>query len=472
MSLGLPSITIAFKSTSATAVERSTRGIVAMILKDNISNAVAGSRTVVVGTNFAVNDTIVFDGVTFTAMTAKEDANDFKVGTDAGTTAANIATAINDNTTLNALYTAAANTNAITVTEKTAGGGNTPSAFTTTGTGAISDSSVTNSSATGLDPYTIYTEDDIPSGLTANNQEQIELALMGYQTAPKHILVYTQGTTVTGYADTLLALESATWDYLVIPDITATDVMTIATWIKGLRTTKDKKVKAVLPNCAADNEGIVNFTNTKIVTADKTYTTAQYCSRIAGIICGTPMTISCTFAPLSEVVDCDKYTKDQMDTKIGNGELFIMFDGTKYKIARGVNSFVTTIKGKNDSFKKIKLVDCMDMIHDDIKDTANDSYIGKYANSYDNKCLLISAIQGYFDELELEGLLDPGKNSCSIDLASQTDYLLSNGDYTKAELAAMKDQAIKEANTRDEVFLAAAIKILDAIETITLNISI
>jgi len=472
MSLGLPSITIAFKSTAATAVERSTRGIVAMILKDNISNAVVGSRTVVVDTNFVANDTIVFGGVTFTATTAKEDANDFEVGADAGTTAANIATAINDNTTLNALYTAAASTNAITVTEKTAGGGNTPSAFTTIGTGTISDSSVTNSSATGLDPYTIYTEDDIPSGLTANNKEQIELALMGYQTAPKHILVYTQGTAVTGYADTLLALESAAWDYLVIPDIATADVMTIATWIKGLRTTKDKEVKAVLPNCAADNEGIVNFTNTKIVTSDKTYTTAQYCSRIAGIICGTPMTISCTFAPLSEVVDCDKYTKDQMDTKIGNGELFIMFDGTKYKIARGVNSFVTTIEGKNDSFKKIKLVDCMDMIHDDIKDTANDSYIGKYANSYDNKCLLISAIQGYFDELELEGLLDPGKNSCSIDLASQTDYLLSNGDYTKAELAAMKNQAIKEANTRDEVFLAAAIKILDAIETITLNISI
>jgi hypothetical protein len=239
-----------------------------------------------------------------------------------------------------------------------------------------------------------------------------------------------------------------------------------------MRTVKDKMVKAVLPNCSADFEGIVNFTNSKIVTVAKTYTTAEYCSRIAGMICGTPMTISCTFAPLSEVIDCDKYTKDQMDTKIGAGELFVMFDGAKYKIARGINSFVTTIQGKNDSFKKIKLIDCMDMIHDDIKDTANDSYIGKYANSYDNKCLLISAIQGYFMQLEIDGLLDKNKNDCFIDLPAQKAYLLSNADFTKAELATMKDQVAKEANTRDQVFLAANIKILDALETIVLNVSI
>lgn len=170
----------------------------------------------------------------------------------------------------------------------------------------------------------------------------------------------------------MLELENARWDYLVIPEIADIDVQTIATWIKGMRTTKDKMVKAVLPNCAADFEGIVNFTNTQITTKAKTYTTAQYCSRIAGMIAGTPMTISCTFAPLPEVIDCDKYTKDQMDTKVGNGELFVMFDGSKYKIARGVNSFITTIQGKGDEFKKIKLVDLMDMIHDDIKNTAND----------------------------------------------------------------------------------------------------
>ena len=321
-------------------------------------------------------------------------------------------------------------------------------------------------------PYTVYTTTDIPTGLTDANKEQIELALMGYQTSPKHILVYVQDSTETTYDDVLVQLEHARWDYLVIPEIATADVTTIATWIKGLRTNSDKKVKAVLPNCAADCEGVINFTNTKIVTASKTYTTGEYCSRIAGMIAGTPMTISCTFAPLSEVIDCDKYTKDQMDTKISNGELFIMFDGSKFKIARGVNSFVTTIEGKGDEFKKIKLIDLMDMIHDDIKDTANDSYIGKYANSYDNKCLLISAIQGYYKQLEIEGLLEKDQNTCSLDTNSTAAWILSNGLATQAEIAAMKTQAIKEYNTKDKVFLSSTISMLDAIETINLNVSV
>lgn len=363
MALALPSITIAFKSTSIAAIERSQRGIVAMILKDDVAKLASS-------------------------------------------------------------------------------------------------------------PYIIYTSTDIPEDMSDSNKEQIELCLKGYITSPKHILVYVVASTVTDFADQLILLENQRWDYLVIPEITAEQVETISTWIKAERTTKDHMFKAVLPNCTADYEGVVNFTNTTIKTATKTFTTAAYCSRMAGIICGTPMTISCTFAPLPEVIDCDKYTKDEMDSKVGKGEFFIMYDGEKFKVARGVNSYVTTIQGKNTSFQKIKLVDCMDMIHDDIKQTAEDSYLGKYANSYDNKCLLISAIQGYFNTLETEGLLDPGKNNVAIDLTAQKNYLLSNGDYTAAELAVMKKQTLKEANTRDEVFLSASIKILDAIETITLNISI
>jgi hypothetical protein len=467
MGLGLPSITIAFKSTSITAVERSTRGIVAMILKESDAN-VAGKRVAEVTKQFVSGDTVLFEGITLTATTDTTDAAHFAIGASLADTATNIVAAMTANSAVNALYTTGANLAVITITEKTAGGGNTPGVITTTGTGILTQESLVTSYSFG-NPTTVYSTTDIPDSLSADNKEQIELALEGYQTSPKHILVYIQDSSVTDYNDMLLELEHARWDYLVIPDIKTGEATTIATWIKGLRSVKDKMVKAVLPNCQADNEGVVNFTNSKIVTAAKTYTTAEYCSRIAGMICGTPMTISCTFAPLSEVIDCDKYTKDQMDTKIGNGELFIMYDGVKFKIARGVNSFVTTIEGKNDSFKKIKLIDCMDMIHDDIKDTANDSYIGKYANSYDNKCLLLSAIQGYYNTLETEGLLDPGKNSVNLDLTAQKNYLLSNGDYTAAELAEMKDQVAKEANTRDQVFLTSNLKILDAIEAITMN---
>lgn len=317
-------------------------------------------------------------------------------------------------------------------------------------------------------PLTIYTPRDIPSTLSETNKEQIELALMGYQRPPRKVIVYVQPADSLDYAEAQEYLETIRWDYVAVPGITTAETQAFATWVKSLRDTYQKRVKAVLPNVAGDHEGIINFATQEITTANKIYTTAQYCGRIAGLLAGTPMTISATFAPLPEVVDCDHLTKEQMDEAIDAGKLILYNDGTKVKIARAVNSLVTTSQDKGESFKKIKLVDAMDMIYDDIKKTAEDNYIGKYANSYDNKCLLFAAIQGYFDQLELDGILDPGKNSVGVDIAAQTAYLKSTG----ADVDSMDEQEIKEANTKDIVFAAANIKILDAIEDVTLGITI
>ena len=108
------------------------------------------------------------------------------------------------------------------------------------------------------------------------------------------------------------------------------------------------------------------------------------------------------------------------------------------------------------------------MIRFDIRRTAEDSYIGKYANSYDNKCLLISAVKGYLEQLELDGILESGTSDVGIDLAAQKTYLKSKG----VDVSEMTEQAIKEAGTDDKVFLYATIQILDAIEDITLNVTI
>lgn len=338
-----------------------------------------------------------------------------------------------------------------------------------------------------IDNEIIYSVDDIPETAKDYTKEQIQLALTGYQTSPRYIKCFNNAmqsktskdadgkdvvTTIQDYTEILKKLENERFDYLVIPAIDEKNVTIVSSWIKSQRTVYDKMVKAVLPNCPADFEGIVNFTNTTIKTKTKTYTTAEYCARIAGMICGTPATISCTYAPLAEVIDCDRYTKDEMDAKVGKGELFVFYDGEKFKIARGVNSFVTTMQNKGDEFKKIKLVDLMDMIHDDIKDTAKESYIGKYANSYDNRQLLINAILGYFQGLERDSLLEISQNTVDIDLDSTKIWLLSNGLKTKDELSKMSTIEIKQANVHDNVFLTANISPLDAIENITLNINL
>lgn len=312
------------------------------------------------------------------------------------------------------------------------------------------------------------TLDEVPTDLSPSNQEQIRLAFKGGVNPPQKLLVYILPVTAENYTEAQTYLEGSYWNYLAVPGIGSADATAMANWVTGLRDTKNLKVKAVLPNTAADHEGVINFATDNIVIGGNTYGAASYCSRIAGILAGNPLSISATFQVLPEVDDVPHLTTAQFDTAIDAGKLVLMNDGEKVKIARAVNSLTSLTSEKGAGFQKIKLVDVMDMIYSDIKKTTNDVYIGKIPNTYDNKCLLITAIRSYYESLEDQQLLDRGKNSVDIDLAAQKAYLQSSGTDTTN----MSDQQIKEANTRDKIFLAGPIKIVDAIEDFELTISI
>lgn len=327
-------------------------------------------------------------------------------------------------------------------------------------------------------PHVVYTLDDIPAELSGDNKDYITKCMLGYQKTPYRVKIYFQekdeskDTEPDKFADTLAVLATDRWDYLAIPTIRTEQLEHVGTWMKTNRENKYKRSKVVLPGYNGDYEGIINFANTRIVTATKEYTPAEYTARIAGLIAGTPMTISATHAPLAEVIDCDKHTLDENDEKVNKGEFFIFWDGEKFKMSRAVNSLVTTIQGKGEGYQTIKIVDIMDMIYDDIKKTAQDSYIGKYTNDYDNKCLLIAAIRGYFRKLERGRLLQKNYSTIDIDVEAVRIYQEKHGLYTKEELANMSEQEIKELDTKKKVFLTAKIKILDAMEDIELPIAI
>lgn len=309
-------------------------------------------------------------------------------------------------------------------------------------------------------PVGIYPLEDntqIPN-LTAENKAYIERAFLGGQNAVKKVVVIVTDSVANG----LKTLETQKCDYAVGPhDISTQDVTAMSTFIKGLRDNKGIKMKAVLPNSPSDHEGIINFTTTDIVVGEDTFTTAEYCSRIAGVLAGTPLKMSATYHVLQEVADVPKFTKAELDTKIDAGEFVIFHDGEKVKVGRAVNSLVSIGAIKTEDYKSIKIVDIMDLIDADIKRACEDDYIGKYANSYDYKVMLIVAIQGYLEVLKAEELLDKAIFT-EINLEKQIQYLKFIGE----DVQSMSDQEIKEANTKKKVFVKSKYRILDAMEDI------
>ena len=285
----------------------------------------------------------------------------------------------------------------------------------------------------------------IPEALSAENKAYIGTAFLGNVYAPRCVFAAVIGTE-SDIEDALTLLETE--------------------WITNRRAEGDV-CKAVLPNCAADSEAVVNFTASGITVGSTVKTTAEYCARVAGYLAGTPLSQSVTYGVLPEVSDITRLLKSAAEAAVDAGQLILIHDGEKVKFASGVTSLTTANTATAQRMKKIKTVEAMDAIRSELRLLVQDNYIGKYANSYDNKRLLITAILSYFRSLETEGVLAEG-STAEIDVEAQRKYLTSHGIDTTD----MTEDDIKSANTGSHVFIAASISIYDAIEDIDINIAV
>lgn len=302
------------------------------------------------------------------------------------------------------------------------------------------------------------------SEFTTDNAEYIKQAFMG---SPSKVIVEVVAADATDYNGALTRLNSKKWNYLAIPGIESSDVTLVSSWIKTKRDTDKKTFKAVLPNAEADHEGVINFTTTDIVVGNKTYTTSQYTARIAGILAGIPFTRSPTYYELSEVDAITEHITPNED--IENGELILINDGENIKIGRGVNSFKSTTVTKTEDFKKIKVVEAMDMIKDDIQDTFDKNYVGKMPNTYDNQVLFFVSVNAYFKGLQGDFVLDSSfENKATVDVEAQR--LAWEGIGT--DTSSWDEQKVKNMSFKSNVFAFANVKIVDAVEDLKFNIEI
>lgn len=288
----------------------------------------------------------------------------------------------------------------------------------------------------------------------------------------KRVIMYNiAAETVTSAMKTaaLKAMEAIDCDYITAQTAVAT-ASELGSWVKTERA-RGHMVKAVVSNTgssAPNDEGIINFTTADVQLNGEDATAEDMCFRIAGILAATPMTESATYAVLDDVTTCAALSTSEMKTKVGNGQLLIFRDGEKFRILKAVNSLVTVTEDKFEEMKKIKTVETLDMIQKDLVQSLKDYYIGKLSNSYDNKCVVITAILTYLQGLETDGILESGTSSAEIDLDAQTAYLKEQG----VDVSEMSEQEIKEHNTGDSVFISAAIQPIDAMESFTLKINL
>lgn len=260
----------------------------------------------------------------------------------------------------------------------------------------------------------------------------------------------------------LKLLSAVSVDYLAPPpDVTDGELKALDSWVKAQRAAY-RTVKLVRPFTGegSDDMGIIQVDEPGLKVLGKAATAASFCARIAGILAGIPMSMSATYTALPEVTAVTERSDAEETKAIDAGKLILIHDGQKAKIARGVNSLVTIPpKGKSD-WRYIKIVEGMDLITYYLRTTIEDSYIGRYANIYDNKQLLVAEVLEYLQYLERAGVLNPGQSFCRIDYDRQLNYLKSQG----VETADMTEQQVLEYQTDSWVFLRCGGRLANAME--------
>ena len=115
--------------------------------------------------------------------------------------------------------------------------------------------------------YTYTQEKDIvKSHYTAANLTFLQHIFMGNPSKVIVERIRTDGEITTA----LEKLKNKQWYYLTVPQITEEEINTVVTYIKEMRSQYHKTFKAVLPNCTANNEGIINFATDDIKVDTKT----------------------------------------------------------------------------------------------------------------------------------------------------------------------------------------------------------
>ena len=293
---------------------------------------------------------------------------------------------------------------------------------------------------------------------TPENVEYIKDVL---EWSPKKLVIARLGEAAE-LADLLKAIkgkvEMNCW--IAMADATTEETNDLVSFIKSSVKNDKKRYKALVYKAtASDGMHIVNLTN------EGENKSIPY---LLGYLAGLSLDMSAIAKPLQKLESVIE--PDDLDEAINNGELILCNDEGEVRVARGVNSLVTTGQGITDDMKFILVVEVMDMIYTDIYTTWKNFYKGKYKNSLDNQMLLIGAINSYFKALGNDLILDPNfENKARVDVRKQR--LANIPKYGENEVATWDDNKVMEMTVGTNVFLAGNIKILNAMEDFDFEIA-
>ena len=258
-------------------------------------------------------------------------------------------------------------------------------------------------------------------------------------------------------------LEMRKFNWLTYPQALEAEDQTVVNWVKqqfGNTGAIGKTVKYVSSFANnTDHVAIVELANGgtyKSIYGD--FTAQEYTAAIAGLIAGMPINRSADNHVMDDLKEVEDY-----EPKLGKFSLYT--DEDVIRVNYGVNSKTTFDSTWKKDTRKIKVVEGMCFIVDDIRDTFKKYWIGNYISDYDNKMNFCSNItKVYFKEMTPNVLNGDYDNKVEIDIEAQKKAIITDGLKTDG----MTDLEILQYPTGDEVYLTGDVRFVDTMASLSL----
>ena len=261
----------------------------------------------------------------------------------------------------------------------------------------------------------------------------------------------------------LTDLEMRKFNWLTYPQALEAEDQTVVNWVKqqfGNTGAIGKTVKYVSSFANnTDHVAIVELANGgtyKSIYGD--FTAQEYTAAIAGLIAGMPINRSADNHVMDDLKEVEDY-----EPKLGKFSLYT--DEDVIRVNYGVNSKTTFDSTWKKDTRKIKVVEGMCFIVDDIRDTFKKYWIGNYISDYDNKMNFCSNItKVYFKEMSPNVLNGDYDSKVEIDIEAQKKAIITDGLKTDG----MTDLEILQYPTGDEVYLTGDVRFVDTMASLSL----
>ena len=275
------------------------------------------------------------------------------------------------------------------------------------------------------DSQTVATVDEL------ENNDFVDFEGTGELTANAGIALTggTNGTAVakaTYYPLYLALLETANFQTFGCPDLEDTDSAlkaNVLTFVKNQRNNEERFIQGVVANYpATDYEGIISVKNGFIVNGENV-TKEEASAVVAAMTAGANVNESNTNKVITGATDLiGKYTNSQIIDALKGGEfLFTPNSRGEIKVEQDINSLHTFTTEKNYAFSKNRVERVLDETGTTVKDTWEQSFMGKLNNDADGRDIFKSNLISYFEELQRIGAIQEFAGADDIEITAGND---------------------------------------------------